>query len=159
MSWFYAYLCMAAVAYLPRLAMTEPMSPFTAPWRVWVLRLLAVLNPREAFPPRGRLRLALRWVVLLVNQVLWNFVWTLDDIFYPAYRDVDLSGAVFIVGASHHSAAVYVRGRTTPRHQITLRHPCDTCSSVQGPLPRTSRRSHAADAAVRPCLKNVVTHA
>lgn len=98
MSWFYAYLCLAAAAYLPRLAMSEPLSPFTAPGRVWVLRLRAVLSPWEPFPLAGRVRLGLRWVVLLLNQALWNFLWTLDDIFYPAYREVDLAGAVFIVG-------------------------------------------------------------
>jgi hypothetical protein len=100
MSWFWAaYLTIAALAFLPRLLLLDdPVFLFAAPVKVWRVRLFAILSPWEPFPLRVRALLLFRWCLLLFDQGFWHLLWTVDDIFFPAYRDIDLKGSVFIVG-------------------------------------------------------------
>jgi len=94
------FLTMAAVAFVPRLFLKDHFFLYAPPLRVWLLRLHAILSPHESFPLRIRFALFVRWWLLLVDQVLWHFLWTLDDVLFPSYRDIDLKGSVFIVGKS-----------------------------------------------------------
>ena len=94
------FLALASVAFIPRFFLKDHMFLFAPPLRVWVLRLQAILSPKEKFPLNIRIVLFLRWWLLLVDQVVWHFLWTLDDILFPQYRDIDLTGSVFIVGKS-----------------------------------------------------------
>lgn len=55
--------------------------------------------PQESLSWATRALLFFRWWLLLVDQVFWHALWTIDDVFFPAYRSIDLKGSVFIVGA------------------------------------------------------------
>lgn len=95
------YVTFLAAVFIPRfLLLKDHVFIFAAPIRVWMLRLEAIFNPKESFSLKVRIFLLWRWGMLLFNQGFWHLLWTLDDLLFPDYRDIDLKGSVFIVGKS-----------------------------------------------------------
>ena len=77
------------------------------PWCAAVIRFRALLFPGSpddvgntyaTFPLPSRLFLLVRMGIYAANSAVWLCLWTVDDILYPAYRDVPISKPVFLVG-------------------------------------------------------------
>ncbi|GAB5037623.1 sulfotransferase [Nannochloropsis oceanica] len=70
MGWFWPfYLTMAVLAFVPRLFLDrDPLFLYAPPSHFWWLRIKALLNPKEEFPPFTRGLLLFRLCLFMFNQ-------------------------------------------------------------------------------------------
>jgi len=63
------------------------------------LRISALLFNRNktSLPLSQRLRFAVTSILKIVANLFWAVLWTIDEILYPGYRDVNVDDVVFIV--------------------------------------------------------------
>ena len=79
---------------------TLPLPPF----RSALIRLTALVNPSPSrseyakFPARNRAFLFFRAFWYMLVSPFWIFLWTMDDLFFVGYKEVEIVNPVFLVG-------------------------------------------------------------
>lgn len=93
------YITMAALIFLPRLLLNDEHIFLLSPSiQMFSMRLYEIFNFKNHFSIYSRFLLFTRWNMLLFNQPLWHFLWTIDDFIFPNYRNENMNDAVFVMG-------------------------------------------------------------
>ena len=77
-------------------AITDPYTLPLPPFKSFSIRLRALLSPAPSkpeyakFPLKNRLFLLFRAVWFLLMSPFWIFLWTIDDLIFAGYKDVEV---------------------------------------------------------------------